>query len=77
MMLDDVDQGWQQKFERGAIVGAFEIAIERVEKPQRRVGGVIQALVLADRETCLGSDRRARNRRKCARCSPPPGTGRS
>ena len=46
MVFDDVDQDREQKFERGAIVFAFQITIERVEKPKRRVGGVIQALGL-------------------------------
>ena len=33
-----------------SIVRGFEIAIQRMKKPERRVGGVIQALVLAFRE---------------------------
>ena len=53
------------------------VAIQRVEEPQRRVGGVIEALVLALRETGWGSGRRGRGARTCAGCRAPPRGGRS
>ena len=41
MVFGDVDQRRQQQFERGAIVRRFEITVERVKEPKRRVRGVI------------------------------------
>ena len=46
VVLDDVDQNWEQKSKRNAIVCLFEIAIERVEEPERRVSGIISPFFL-------------------------------
>ena len=47
VVIDDVAQHRQQLDQRPPIVGHAQVAIERVEEPQRRVGGVIEALVRA------------------------------
>src|ERR1700737_2272721 len=41
MAFDDVDQRRQEQFESGAIVRRFQITVERMKEPKRRVGGVI------------------------------------
>ena len=50
VVLDDFNQDWQQKFKRNAIVCLLEIAIERVEEPERRVGGIISPFFLLIRK---------------------------
>ena len=47
MMFDDVDQCGKKGLQRGAVSVAFEIAVERVEKPEGRVRRMIQALLRA------------------------------
>ena len=44
---DDVAQHRQQLAQRFVVAGREQVAIDRVEEPQRRVGGVIQPLALA------------------------------
>ena len=50
MVVDDVNQNWQQKFKRDAIVCLLEIAIERMEEPERRIGGIISPFFLLIRK---------------------------
>src|SRR5215217_6648169 len=50
MMLDDVDQNGNQKFERRAIVTARNIARQRVKVPQRCVGSMVHAFLCALRK---------------------------
>ena len=47
MMTRDVAQYGQQQTERHTIAGDADVPVERVEEPQRRVGGVVDAGVLA------------------------------
>ena len=65
-MVDDVAQLRQQLAQRVAIAGRREIAVDGVEEPQRRVGGVVQPCRSRPRETCSESGRRARSGRTCA-----------
>ena len=47
MVIDDVDQAGDQGVECGAVVRGLDVAVDRVEEPERRVGRVVQALLLA------------------------------
>src|SRR6266481_6420803 len=47
MMLGDVDQNWQKKLQRVAVVSAFQITAERVKTPQGCVRSVIHSLLRA------------------------------
>src|SRR6266568_5662432 len=50
MMFGDVDQRGQKKFEGVEIFCAFKVTAERVKKPERRVGRVINAFARAIRK---------------------------
>ena len=47
VVVDDVAQDREQQLERRTVVGRDEVAVERVEEPERRVGRVIEAFLLA------------------------------
>src|SRR5690242_7552729 len=47
MMLDNVEQRWQKQTQGDEILGVSKIAVQGVEKPQRGIGGVVQALAFA------------------------------
>ena len=50
MVLHDVEQHRHEPAERLVVSRRHRIALDRVEEPQRRVGGVIEPLALAVRE---------------------------
>ena len=50
VMLDDVAQDREQKLERRTVVGREQVAVERMEEPEGRIGRVIEAVLLTFRE---------------------------
>src|SRR5689334_20417320 len=42
MALDDFDELGKDEAEGGAVVGAFQITVDRVKKPERRVRGMVE-----------------------------------
>ena len=47
VVLDDVQQLRQEQLEGGPVAGDLEVAVDGVEEPERRVGGVVEAFLLA------------------------------
>src|SRR5256885_1257262 len=43
----DVDQTRQQELQRLAVMRDLDVAVDRVEEPERGIGGVVEALRLA------------------------------
>ena len=47
VVIDDVPQLGSRSSQRVAIAGGVEVAVEGVEEPERRVGGVVEAFLSA------------------------------
>ena len=52
MMLGDVEQPRQEGQQALAVAGPLQVAIDRVEEPERGVGGMVQAVASRLPETC-------------------------
>ena len=50
MMPYDVLQDRQKEFQGPLVLAMLDIAVQRVKEPQRRIGGVVEALILSFRE---------------------------
>ena len=50
VMPYDVREDWQKELQGRLVPAMLDIAVQRVKEPQRRIGGVIEALVLSFRK---------------------------